>query len=682
MLTNKELDILDFLATSDGIISVQQLSDVFELSQRSIRNYMDNIIKEMGYDVVDLKKGSYYIKNKKELLTYLNNPDILSLSSELKKFTLLYTFIFEGSVNLSSMAKSLEVSRTTIKIYFDEMIEQLKSYSFTVEPREQKGLFLITDEDTLRKIQLQTLIHHQNLTITKQKLLYPYIRRTLESITDTELNLFLKQIQKDLNTILNEYSYMIVRNYLRIMMERIQSDHPIESFVNELFLLESNEFTTISKHIHLLEKSHGITIDESEQIKLASLLVGSHYSYSHDLNENTWFEHNLLITKLISLFSKYAKINLNQDVQLYQSLLNHLKPTMYRMLHNIKLTDINHEEISHRFAHEFAITRHVLHELNFFTNSQVDQDEIALMTIHFKAAMMRNQFNTQETKKVLIVCSHGYGTSMLLEQQIATTYEVDILSCIPLHFLPNFQPLDEVDLIITTIATIEFQTSIPMVIVHPILTSDDFKKLDQSFILKRRNQISLQKLLDIIQSNAESVQVNNLKNDLLHHFGNQIQNDIFRADLSLIRFLPLENIRIVDDIVTWKQAIDFGGQLLVKNHFVKPAYVSSMIESFENYGSYMMLDEGIAIPHAQNDDNVLATGISLIVLKHPVEFLESKFIHIFFAFCSYDHQEHLDALVTISNLVRESDFKARIHDFNNESDILAFILNHANLYAN
>jgi len=143
MLTNKELDILDFLATSDGIISVQQLSDVFELSQRSIRNYMDNIIKEMGYDVVDLKKGSYYIKNKKELLTYLNNPDILSLSSELKKLTLLYTFIFEGSVNLSSMAKSLEVSRTTIKIYFDEMIEQLKSYSFTVEPREQKGLFLI-----------------------------------------------------------------------------------------------------------------------------------------------------------------------------------------------------------------------------------------------------------------------------------------------------------------------------------------------------------------------------------------------------------------------------------------------------------------------------------------------------------------------------------------------------------
>ncbi len=104
---------------------------------------------------------------------------------------------------------------------------------------------------------------------------------------------------------------------------------------------------------------------------------------------------------------------------------------------------------------------------------------------------MRNQSDNHNIKKVIIVCSHGYGTSMLLEQQISSTYEVEVVSCIPLHFLPNIQNSSEIDLVITTIETIEYETDIPIIFVHPILTSDDFKKLDQSFVLQRKNQISL-----------------------------------------------------------------------------------------------------------------------------------------------------------------------------------------------
>lgn len=680
MLTNKELDILDYLSSSDPLISIHKLSDVFNLSSRSIRNYMDNIIKELGYDTIDLDKGIYHIDNKNKILEYLNNPAILSQSSELKKLMILYRFVFDGYVNLSEMSRTLEISRTTAKIYFEEILSNLSMYHFSVEPLEQRGLFLMADEDTIRIIQLQTLINHINLTATKQKILYPSLKRVFEVISEDHLNEFLKHIQNDLDTVLNEYAYLIVKNYLRIMVQRIQSKHNIESQLNDYFLIESKEYKVIQENIHTIENNCHITIDNEELIKLASLVVGSHHSYSNELMENTWFEHNLLITKIISLFSKYSNINLNYDVQLYQSLMNHLKPTMYRMLHSIKLTNIDHVEITTRFKHEFEITKKVLNELNFFTNMDIDQDEIALLTIHFKAALMRNQSDTQNKKKVLIVCSNGFGTSLLLEQQISSTYEVDVLSCIPLHFLPNYQNSEEVDLIITTIESIDFKTDIPMIFVHPILTSDDFKKLDQSFILQRKNQISLQSLINVVQENAKVVDVDSLKNDLLQNFSNQILNDIVNPDFSLVRFLPLENIKIINEKIDWKTAVHIGGELLVSNQFVKDSYVESMVKSFENYGSYMMLDEGIAIPHARNEDNVLATGISLIVLKHPVEFFENRFIKVFFSFCSLDHQEHLDALVTISNLVRESDFKQRIHSLENERDILAFILNHANLY--
>ncbi len=680
MLTNKELDILDYLSTSEPSVSIAHLSEVFMLSERSIRNYVDNIIKELGYDTIDLKRGMYQIKDNSKIIEYLNNPSILSQSSELKKTMILYRFVFNGYVNLSEMARLLDVSRTTAKIYFEEILEQLSAYQFSVEPLEQKGLFLMADEDTIRIMQLQTLINYLNLSLTKQNLLYPWIKESYEVISETHLHEFLKYIQRELDTVLNEYAYIIVKNYIRIMIQRIKTNKAIGVQLNDYFLLESKEYDAIVHNISFIEKKCQITISKEEQIKLASLIVGSHHSYSNELMENTWFEHNLLITKIISLFSKYAKINLNQDVQLYQSLMNHLKPTMYRMLHNIKLSDINAQEIATRFKNEFAMTKQVLNELNFFTNSEVDQDEIALLTIHFKAALMRNQSDNHNIKKVIIVCSHGYGTSMLLEQQISSTYEVEVVSCIPLHFLPNIQNSSEIDLIITTIETIEYETDIPIIFVHPILTSDDFKKLDQSFVLQRKNQISLKKLLEIVNENANIVDVEPLKEQLLLNFNNQILNDVVNPEFSLLRFLPLENIKIVYEKLDWKKAVQMGGDLLENNHFVKASYVQSMIKSFENYGSYMMIDEGIAIPHARNDNNVLATGISLIVLKHPVEFYENRFLFVFFSFCSLDHQEHLDALVTISNLVRESNFKKNIQTLKNERDILAFILSHANLY--
>lgn len=101
MLTNKELDLLDYLSTQNESISVEQLSQAFNLSQRSIRNYMDSIIQELGFDVINLEKGRYIVKNQSTIREYLNRPTILSQSSELKKIMMLYSFVFEGFINLS-----------------------------------------------------------------------------------------------------------------------------------------------------------------------------------------------------------------------------------------------------------------------------------------------------------------------------------------------------------------------------------------------------------------------------------------------------------------------------------------------------------------------------------------------------------------------------------------------------
>lgn len=676
-MKNKELEILDYITQHGSPITIEQLSQQFELNTRSIRYYMDFISQELNEAHIKLDRGTYYIGNIERIKHYLQSTQNISSSTIVKKLRLLYSFIFNGHINLTRIANDLEISRVTAKQYFTEIDAKLIQYSLTSKC-DSSGIFLIGSEETLRSIQLQTLLDYSQLSEIKRSSLADLISHYSDDAYFYPIDTFLKNVQNDLKSLLTDYSYHICRNYLIIAIRRIQQGKFINDTHQYNFLVDSEEYAIIQNQIKTLEMQFNITFNSTENLSFTDLLVGSHYSFSTELKENSWFENNLLVTKIIANFSKYMNLNLNQDPLLYNSLMAHLKPTMYRMLHNIKLNEINSEDIIHRFLNEFNVTKRVLNELKFFTNNIDDKDEIALITLHFKTAINRYNATHASQIKVLIVCSQGYGTSRLLEQQLNEIYSVEILDCIPSHFLPFYENIEDISLIITTIKELSIETNIPMICVNPILSSDDFKRLDHSYLIKRKNQILLSQLTQIINENCIISDRVKLVENLINRLGNIVVNDLESPNFNLIRFLPIENIVIIDDLIDWQTAVSISGNMLVNNGFVNEDYANNMVSAFENYGSYMVIDDGIAIPHAKNDDNVYQTGIVLTICRQPVLFNDEKQITAFFAFCSVDHQEHLDALVAISNLIRETDFKSRLTSFKDENEVVKFIYAYAN----
>lgn len=675
-MKNKELEILDYLTQCGNTVTIEQLSQSFLLNSRSIRYYMDYISQELTDAQITLDRGTYTIKNIDRIKNYLIDAQNILSSTIIKKYRMLYTFVFNGQINLTHIAQELEISRVTAKQYFLEINAKLMYYSLTSKP-ESNGVYLIGSEESIRSIQLQKLLDYYQLSENKRRALRDLTEFYIDECYLNQIDIFLKNVQNDLKSLLTDFSYNICRNYLIITIRRIQNAKTLNDSHHYNFLIESPEYISIKNYIHILENNFKIVFNPTEIVNFTDLLIGSHYSFSTELKENSWFENNLLVTKIIANFSKYIELNLNQDHLLYNSLMAHIKPTMYRMLHNIKLSDINTEEIINRFPSEYNTTQRVLNELKFFTNNSEDKDEIALITLHFKTSI--NRYNSTHTKmvKVLIVCSQGYGTSRLLEQQLNDIYSVEILDCIPSHFLPFYEKIQEINLIITTIKELNIESEIPIICVSPILNSDDFKRLDHSYLIKRKNQLLLSQLTEIINENCTVKDKQKLIKTLTNSFGNILVNDLESPNFNLIRFLPIENIVILEDKIDWQTAVSICGNMLVNNGFVNESYAKNMITSFENYGSYMVIDDGIAIPHAKNDDNVFQTGIVLTLCRQPVLFNDEKRITCFFAFCSVDHQEHLDALVAISNLVRETKFKEKISIFEDEKAVVSFIYDYA-----
>lgn len=670
MLSNKDLELLSYLHSSSRDLSIKDLASHFSISERSIRYYINNINEELDH-VIEIVKGTCHLVDRNQIESYLNQPSTTQLSSEIKKKIMYYHLIFEGSINITAICNQLEISRSSGKSYIEEIKQTLLLTHMELTQEHKKGLLLAGSEENIRKLQLQLLMEYDKLSDTNKKILMPIMANYRNDVPEKQIHDFLHVLQKELELMLSDHSYSLLFYSCMIIIKRTAKHHTLSSCDNEFFLVTCPEYETILSNISLLQKE----LNRYEVLHLTSTLIGSNYAKNSNLLENNWFEHDLLVSKIINLFSKYYQLNLNQDRTLYESLLTHLRPTMYRLLNNIPVSDMNYKEIKQQFPKEYETMKKVLQELNFFTGEHQDQDETALLMLHFKAAINRCEKQDQKKKNILIICSHGYGTSKLLEQQLIDTYEVNVLDCIPYHYLNQYEQIESVDFIVTTIEALKTFRDLPIIHVKPILGREEILKLDHSLLVKRKNKVSMALLLDTIKKSCTIHELSTLKQDLQEVFQNMLIRDD-NKDQTLLDILPKENILLHYHARHWRDAIEAAGNLLVKNGYVHERYKEQMLYSFENYGSYMIIDEGIAIPHAKNEGTVYKTGMTLVVLDQPIEFVNGKKLQIFFSFCSKDNIEHLDALVAVANLIKETEFHTYATRFQEPFEVINYIIMH------
>ena len=105
----------------------------------------------------------------------------------------------------------------------------------------------------------------------------------------------------------------------------------------------------------------------------------------------------------------------------------------------------------------------------------------------------------------------------------------------------------------------------------------------------------------------------------------------------------------------WEEAIRACGKLLVDAGKCDQSYVDAMISSVHKFGPYMVLEEGIAMPHAQADGNVSEAGICIVTLDPAVAFGHEDFdpVHVLVGICAPDPKAHLGCLAELSQMFED-----------------------------
>ena len=597
------------------------------------------------------------------------NCEKLSLNERINILKMILYFDKSG-LKLSDIAETMKIPKTDVRKDLEVMSEEVKKDGIRLVYENYKGYRLTGNkgdllvkrvgiiEDIIRELKETGDFFNREKSTTwhREEYFYGYIKYENMEITRK----FLELIEKELSLKIDEGNYNRVFSYILMLINFDELYDNMEELLSRNFLFHTLEYLAVERILGKLFREN----DRKEKIKEANLLLITDLIMGigvNGLKNDTfykWINEEAVVEKIIEKVSEMINLDLKEDRILITGLVDNLKSSIYRINNDIQIINSVFKDLILNRDKNIAIVKKAIEETEKEFKINFTDYEIASMAYQIKSSIKRTK--RKNIKKVLLICGLGYGSSKILEESLKENYEIDIVDIIPYYLADDLIPgYKEVDFILSTIEIhrqFEVSYGIPIIKINPIMQDEDFEKLAEYGIEKNRTSLSLKKLVSIIESNAEINDKQRLIENLKDEFEDKIVNDIQKTGHTLRKLLKKENVKFIEGAEDWKEAILQSGNLLVSNRKVTSEYVKEMIELVEKHGPYIVIEEGIAMPHAGISENVLETGISLLVVKERVALPEGRNANIFLSFAAKNKNDNIDIMNDLFELITKHKF--------------------------
>ena len=597
------------------------------------------------------------------------NCEKLSLNERINILKMILYFD-ESGLKLSDIAETMKIPKMDVRKDLEVMSEEVKKDGIRLVYENYKGYRLTGNkgdllvkrvgiiEDIIRELKETGDFFNREKSTTwhREEYFYGYIKYENMEITRK----FLELIEKELSLKIDEGNYNRVFSYILMLINFDELYDNMEELLSRNFLFHTPEYLAVERILGKLFREN----DRKEKIKEANLLLITDLIMGigvNGLKNDTfykWINEEAVVEKIIEKVSEMINLDLKEDRILITGLVDNLKSSIYRINNDIQIINSVFKDLILNRDKNIAIVKKAIEETEKEFKINFTEYEIASMAYQIKASIKRTK--RKNIKKVLLICGLGYGSSKILEESLKENYDLDIVDIIPYYLADDLIPgYKEVDFILSTIEIhrqFEVSYGIPIIKINPIMQEEDFERLAEYGIEKNKANVSLKKLISIIESNAEINDKQKLIDSLKDEFEDKIVNDIQKTGHILRKLLKKENVKFIEKTEDWKEAILQSGNLLVSNRKVTSEYVKEMIELVEKHGPYIVIEEGIAMPHAGVSENVLETGISLLVVKEKVALPEGRNANIFLSFAAKNKNDNIDIMNDLFELITKHKF--------------------------
>ncbi|WP_167358842.1 BglG family transcription antiterminator [Halobacillus karajensis] len=626
-MNERQRHILHYLTSVNTYIKTSELAEEYHISERTIRNDLyeiESFVSKEGGGINRSKSEGILLtinfKDKENILKQVNEvTNFQNRLSPIERMTTLLGMLIQKNDVISSkeFSKLLNVSRRTTLVDLKHLKKYLKKSNVDLLYVKNKGFSLKGKEYDIRR-------SYKNIS---NKFGDSMGLEWLLNNSDMDEGTIV-QLKERISTILYNYSLQLtdialegLLVHISIAIQRLKQGNTIQiSETQWEELRKYKEYQTakeVRKAMEVVSKQE-VPEDEAGFITLHLLGAKTFYQQPEEMDQDLKEVANKFIAKV----SFQCGVDFMDDELLTQGLLTHLKPSIYRLKYHLDLDNPMKSYIKKEYGKLVGVIVHNIHVLEEEFSVRFNEDEICYIALHFRAAIERKEVNGERVR-ALLVCGSGVGTVQLLKSRLNRFFpNIIVVDCVPYHELEKEISKYEIDYIISTVPIPE--THVPSILVNPFIDKEDRDKISTTLNHQRENLIEERKSGPVLE-------------------------EVLKPEL----------IELNVEVETWQSAVRKGGQLLVRDGKVEPRYIEAMIEMVKEHGPYVVLDKGVAMPHARPNQGVNSLCLSLLRLKKPIEFGHETNdpVHLVICLGSIDSETHLNALRQLVMLLNDKTTK-------------------------
>lgn len=616
-LTNRQIEIIKFLLKKDTYITIENISNIFDISQRTVRSDLDSIeyvLKE--YESSLERKPRVGIKLnfvEKEIETILTKLDNRIYSAEERAVLILIIIMTQEKNTFEELAKKIKVSKNTVIQDLKYSEKLIKEYGIKINKRSYQGIFLDGNEEKIRNCLFYLYKKSDNYIKTCiSKYLYNDLKVEKNIIDD-----FIDYIEKSVNVKYSQEALDEIEIMLSFAICRIGIGRFIQYEQDYIYKQKKNaNFSIIKNYKNNLK----YTITESEICYFLKIFSAAKITLGNFITTND--EVDKLAACIINDMCKVINIDYIEDAGFREQIVLHLKVAVFRMENNFLIENPMLEEIKYKMSFVYSITEKILTNYEDKLKVKFPESEIAYITMYFDALIEKN-LKDRFSFRILIICNGGLATSSLLKARIESTFsEIKVSDICRLRDVRTNLEKYDIDFLVSTVP-LELD-DYKVIQVNPLLELSDIEKI-KSEIFNRSYESNCRFLAKKAQDKKVSL---------------------------ISEILPEKYTQINLEVSDWYKAIEIAAQPLIKDNKIKKQYVSEIIKVIETLGNYMVFIPEIAFVHA-DPTYVIENSVSILVLKNPINFGSKKKTLVKVIIVLANKNENMN-LVNLTNIITKA----------------------------
>lgn len=659
----------------------KDLESMFNISRRQLGYRIQKLndwFKEHDYPEIERTSQGYFIVDDtiKDFLnvpiesTYQENEQVYT-AYQRAHLILLMLFSEEEGLSLNHFSIDLEVSKNTILNDIKKLKELLQPYEVNLKYSRTNGYYLAGSEFEIRRLLMRLIDKVFTMHIAQSDIV-----KSL-SIIDEKIELINKQITKIeqyLDRKFIDQSTQTLPYKLYLILRRINHDKIVSSFsIGYDDLSDTKEYQATE-----ILTSNYPNIPRQEKLFITLQLLSTSVQWSDVSDVQHIPELKKALIDMIVQFEKITFIKFKDRDSLINQLMLHMEPAFYRIRYQLSDVEGLENSLKEDYKELFHLVKLSSKPLEKFFGQSLPENEIAYLTILIGGSLRRQDEEIEQKVKAVVVCTQGTSISQLMLQELRSVFpEFIFLDALSLRDFNQY----ELDFDIV-FSPMHIMTTKKLYITKTILTAQEKHELRQHVFGQLNNtmetEIQVEKMISAIREHATIHNESELFKIVKAQFEDTYAYSSVKAStlsinstLNLQDFLPTNHINFVERVTDIEEAIQLTANPLVRMKYVDPLYIDKMHAAFDD--TYMVINQNIAIPHADGDQVVHRTAMSMLILKEPLELSTGLKVHIFVAIAATDKFKHLRPLLQLRDMSQDDEAIQQIVQTDSKIDVYKII---------